>query len=113
MGFTISRMDLKLMERRQKALADQIRFVRAERRMTQKAIWEATEIGRSSYRRIEDAEKDPSTTELYLIADALKVPYRDLLDGADARVEGKPVTPPAPIEGAPESMGEVNDGFGL
>jgi transcriptional regulator with XRE-family HTH domain len=90
-------MDQELIDRRETALAAQIRFVRSEQHITQRAVWEQTKIGRSSYLRIESGKKSPTATELYLIAQVLGVTDKDLLDGTDARLDGRPIETPNSI----------------
>ncbi|MFE6132503.1 helix-turn-helix domain-containing protein [Streptomyces sp. NPDC056437] len=61
------------------ALGRQLRALRLDANLTQERLAERSGLDRSTIQRIEGGYNDPKFSHLFVLADALKVPLRDLM----------------------------------
>lgn len=67
------------------AVADQIRAERAAARLTQREVWTRAGLTRSTYLRIEDAERDINTAQLAALAPVFGLTLTQLVERAETR----------------------------
>ena len=69
------------------ALAEALKSVRLERRMTQEAVAHEARVSVAYISYLENARKSPTIDSLALVCEVLKIPVSDLLRRAEKRME--------------------------
>ena len=61
------------------AVGDELRALRAKRRLSRQALASSTGLGISTIQRFENGERSPDMQQLYLLCQALDVPVREFV----------------------------------
>lgn len=86
-SLTMSAMNARERSPHSQAIADQIKAERARRGLTQREVYDAIDMARMTYIRIENGARVADVTQLAKIASVFEMPLALLIQRAEAEIE--------------------------